>query len=403
MDERALTGIVIDPGHGGVDGGAIGNGIVEKNLTLDISKYMFDRFKQLGIPVALTRTGDTTLNASDRPGVALNKFGNGENVIIISNHINAGGGEGAEVIYALRDKDTLSKKVLEEIGKEGQVTRKYYQRRLPSDSSKDYYYMLRNTPNTESIIVEYGFLDNARDAERLKNNYKDYAEAVVRAVANYKNLNYVPLTGSDYYIVKKGDTLWSIARDNNISVEKLKQINNLTSNSLSIGDILKLTDETIETPTTNDTYIVKSGDTLYSIARKFGISVNELKDKNNLSSNTLSIGQILNIPTSELIVPEIKDTYTVKSGDTLYSIARKFNITVDELKQANNLITNTLSINQELVIPTENNTTKTYTVQKGDTLYSIARKFNVSVNNLKNINNLSSTLLSIGQTLLIPN
>jgi len=403
MDERALTGIVIDPGHGGVDGGAIGNGIVEKNLTLDISKYMFDRFKQLGIPVALTRTGDTTLNASDRPGVALNKFGNGENVIIISNHINAGGGEGAEVIYALRDKDTLSKKVLEEIGKEGQVTRKYYQRRLPSDSSKDYYYMLRNTPNTESIIVEYGFLDNARDAERLKNNYKDYAEAVVRAVANYKNLNYVPLTGSDYYIVKKGDTLWSIARDNNISVEKLKQINNLTSNSLSIGDILKLTDETIETPTTNDTYIVKSGDTLYSIARKFGISVNELKDKNNLSSNTLSIGQILNIPTSELIVPEIKDTYTVKSGDTLYSIARKFNITVDELKQANNLITNTLSINQELVIPTENNTTKTYTVQKGDTLYSIARKFNVSVNNLKNINNLSTTLLSIGQTLLIPN
>jgi len=403
MDERALTGIVIDPGHGGVDGGAIGNGIVEKNLTLDISKYMFDRFKQLGIPVALTRTGDTTLNASDRPGVALNKFGNGENVIIISNHINAGGGEGAEVIYALRDKDTLSKKVLEEIGKEGQVTRKYYQRRLPSDSSKDYYYMLRNTPNTESIIVEYGFLDNARDAERLKNNYKDYAEAVVRAVANYKNLNYVPLTGSDYYIVKKGDTLWSIARDNNISVEKLKQINNLTSNSLSIGDILKLTDETIETPTTNDTYIVKSGDTLYSIARKFGISVNELKDKNNLSSNTLSIGQILNIPTSELIVPEIKDTYTVKSGDTLYSIARKFNITVDELKQANNLITNTLSINQELVIPTENNTTKTYTVQKGDTLYSIARKFNVSVNDLKNINNLSTTLLSIGQTLLIPN
>lgn len=93
MDERALTGIVIDPGHGGVDGGAIGNGIVEKDLTLNISKYMYDRFKELGIPVALTRTGDTTLNASDRPGVALNKFGSGENVIIISNHINAGGGE----------------------------------------------------------------------------------------------------------------------------------------------------------------------------------------------------------------------------------------------------------------------------------------------------------------------
>ena len=93
MDDRALTGIVIDPGHGGVDGGASGNGIVEKDLTLEISKYMYDRFKELGIPVALTRTGDTTIDASDRPNVALNKFGSGKDVIIISNHINAGGGE----------------------------------------------------------------------------------------------------------------------------------------------------------------------------------------------------------------------------------------------------------------------------------------------------------------------
>ena len=63
---RALTGVVIDPGHGGEDSGAVGNGIVEKDLTL---------------------------TSDNRPGVALSKFGNGENVIIISNHINAGGGE----------------------------------------------------------------------------------------------------------------------------------------------------------------------------------------------------------------------------------------------------------------------------------------------------------------------
>ena len=90
---RALTGVVIDPGHGGEDGGAVGNGITEKNLTLDISKYMYDRFKELGIPVALTRDSDSTLTSDSRPGVALSKFGNGEDVIIISNHINAGGGD----------------------------------------------------------------------------------------------------------------------------------------------------------------------------------------------------------------------------------------------------------------------------------------------------------------------
>ena len=91
---RALKGVVIDPGHGGEDSGASGNGIIEKNLNLEISKYMYDRFKELGVPVALTRDSDSTLTSDDRPGVALSKFGNGEDVIIISNHINAGGGDG---------------------------------------------------------------------------------------------------------------------------------------------------------------------------------------------------------------------------------------------------------------------------------------------------------------------
>ena len=54
---------------------------------------MYDRFKELGVPVALTRDSDSTLTSDDRPGVALSKFGNGEDVIIISNHINAGGGD----------------------------------------------------------------------------------------------------------------------------------------------------------------------------------------------------------------------------------------------------------------------------------------------------------------------
>lgn len=93
-DERALTGIVIDPGHGGADGGASGNGITEKNMTLDISNYMFDRFKELGVPVAMTRTGDIELTSSTRPKKVLDAFGSGKDVIVISNHINAGGGDG---------------------------------------------------------------------------------------------------------------------------------------------------------------------------------------------------------------------------------------------------------------------------------------------------------------------
>lgn len=83
--------IVIDPGHGGIDSGASGNGIIEKDKTLEISKYMYDRFKELGIPVEITRDTDATLSPTERVNSILSKFGNNSDVIVISNHINAGG------------------------------------------------------------------------------------------------------------------------------------------------------------------------------------------------------------------------------------------------------------------------------------------------------------------------
>lgn len=400
--------VVIDAGHGGSDSGAIGNGIIEKNLTLDISKYMYDRLKELGVPVKLTRNSDVDLPASERPQRVLDQYGNGKDVIVISNHINAGGAEGAEVIYALRNKDTLAKKILDELEKQGQLVRKYYQRRLPSDYNKDYYYMLRNTPNTEALIVEYGFLDNTSDANKLKNNYKKYAEAFVKAVTEYAGYKYVPLAGSDYYVVKKGDTLWSIARAYGLTVEKLKSLNNLTSNNLTIGDSLIVKDssgngDSSSSVDNNKYYIVKKGDSLYSIARRNNMTVDELKSLNNLTSNILSIGQKL-IISSGSNVPN--NVYVVKKGDTLWSIANNFNVSVNDLKNANNKSNNSLSIGEQLIIPGkstgENVSTTIYTVKSGDNLYSIARRYNVTVNEIKSLNNLSSNLLSIGQKLSIP-
>jgi N-acetylmuramoyl-L-alanine amidase len=129
--------IVIDPGHGGDDPGASGNGIIEKDLVLDISKEMYNIFQSLGVPVYITRLDDSTLSPDERTRLILNAFGNDPNVIVISNHINAGGGDGAEVIYALRNKNTLSNLILSELEKEGQNIRKAYQRRLTSNTSKD--------------------------------------------------------------------------------------------------------------------------------------------------------------------------------------------------------------------------------------------------------------------------
>lgn len=91
-DERANKKIVIDAGHGGSDPGTSGNGIVEKEYTLKISEYMKDRFDELGIDASMTRTSDETLDANVRPKRAQSFYGKGNDVILVSNHINAGGG-----------------------------------------------------------------------------------------------------------------------------------------------------------------------------------------------------------------------------------------------------------------------------------------------------------------------
>ena len=405
-EDRAVRKVIIDPGHGGTDAGATGNNLLEKDYNLLISKYMYDRFKQLGVPVAITRDSDTTLSPTDRVNTILNKFGNSSDVILISNHVNSGGGEGAEVIYALRNKDTLAKRILENIGATGQTTRKYYQRRLPSDTSKDYYFIHRNTGNLEPLIVEYGFIDNTKDVEFLKENYEELAEAVISAVANYIGVPYTPPEGliTNTYVVQKGDTLYSIANKLGTTVSELKKENNLTSNTLQIGEVLRIPTKEIYEEEEN-IYIVKKGDSLYSIANKYNTTVDELKRINNLTSNILSIGQVLKLPSDKASNVEKEEntiSYTVQKGDSLYSIARKYNTTIDRIKDLNNLTTNLLSIGQVLLIPTDTNLETTYTVQKGDSLYSIARKYNTTIDRIKDLNNLTTNLLSIGQVLLIP-
>ena len=404
-EDRAVRKVIIDPGHGGTDSGATGNNLLEKDYNLLISKYMYDRFKELGIPVAITRDSDTTLSPTDRVNTILNKFGNSSDVILISNHVNSGGGEGAEVIYALRNRDTLAKRILENIGAAGQETRKYYQRRLPSDTSKDYYFIHRNTGNLEPLIVEYGFIDNTKDVEFLKENYEELAEAVISAVANYIGVPYKAPNDliTNTYVVQKGDTLYSIANKLGTTVSELKKENNLTTNTLQIGEVLRIPTKEIYEEEEN-IYIVKKGDSLYSIANKYNTTVEELKRINNLTSNILSIGQVLKLPSDKASNVEKEEntiSYTVQKGDSLYSIARKYNTTIDRIKDLNNLTTNLLSIGQVLLIPTDTNLETTYTVQKGDSLYSIAKKYNTTVNRLKQLNNLTSNLLSIGQILIV--
>lgn len=397
-----MEGVVIDSGHGGSDGGAGGNGINEKDFNLKVSQYMANRFKELGVPYALTKNSDETLTNEERIRRMKEPFGDTSNAIVISNHINAGGGEGAEVIYALRNDNTLATNILKELGNAGQEMRKVYQRVLPSNPNKDYYYIMRDTNNLQTTIVEYGFLDNTADANKLKNNWQKYAEATVKAVTEYMGCRYTPPgTSSDgsTYTVIAGDSLWSIADRFNTTVDEIKQLNGLTSNNLTIGQKLNISSSQTDIPDTSPTiYTVVSGDSLYSIAQKYNTTVSNIKSWNRLTNDNLSVGQ-------KLIVSEPNEEnyifYSVNAGDSLWSIANKYGISVDKLKSVNNLTSNILSIGQQLLIPYKETYTE-YNVVVGDSLWSIANRFNTTVDKLKQLNKLNSDILTIGQKLLIP-
>lgn len=397
--------VAIDAAAGGTNNGATGNGLIEKDYTLLISKYINDRLNSLGIENFLVRTGDETLSDEQRVNIIKNKYGTGNNVIVISNRLNSGSDNGAEIMYPLRSNSRLASSIAGNLENAGVTVLKYYQLRDSTNTALDEDYLIRNTANNQTIVIDYGYVGNASDANFLKNNYEALGEAVVKSIAEFAGVTYTPSSMEGYYVVQKGDSLWSIASKLGVSVNELKTLNNLSSNNLSIGQLLKVPTKNDgntgnDTTTPENIYTVQKGDSLWAIANKYGTTVDNLKKVNNLSTNNLSIGQTLIIPSTN-VPGQTEITYVVKKGDSLWLIANKYDTTVDKIKSTNNLSSNALSIGQTLIIPSTSSFTN-YTVQKGDSLWLIASNYNTTVDNIKKLNGLSTNNLSIGQKLLLP-
>ena len=256
-----------------------------------------------------------------------------------------------------------------------------------------------------------------------------------------------------YYRVKRGDNLSTIAQKYDVAVDDLKKWNNIRGNKVAYGKNLKINGveadqkstavvkveidkkgipkDSLATPT-NSIYVVQKGDNLSNIAKKFNVTVAELQDWNKLTTKSISLGaslQVVKNPIHNEVIAEPierKDiAYSVQKGDNLGSIAKKFGASVEELKQWNNLTSNAIAIGNSLIVakneividtnkvaiasfkkkeqyPSTASKESEYYVKKGDSLYSISKKYpGVTISDLKKWNNITGEELKPGMKLKI--
>jgi len=229
--------------------------------------------------------------------------------------------------------------------------------------------------------------------------------------------SYTASRASSNYKVRSGDTLGGIAQKHGVSVASIKRANNIRGSVIKRGETLKIPGSSAPSTSSSSSsrssskYKVRSGDTLGGIAQRYGVSVASLRSANNIRGSVIKRGQTLTIPGSSsrsyASSSGSSSKYKVRSGDTLGGIAQKHGVRLASLRSANNISGNKIMVGQTLVIPGGGSSSSNgsgpikYSVKKGDTLWEIASKHNVSVASIKKWNNLRSTSLSPGDKLTI--
>ncbi|MCP4293414.1 MAG: LysM peptidoglycan-binding domain-containing protein [bacterium] len=192
--------------------------------------------------------------------------------------------------------------------------------------------------------------------------------------------------------VRRGDNLTSLARQNQTTVANLRQWNGLTGDRIMVGQVLKVG----QRPSDDAVYVVVRGDYLARIAARNGTTVKRLKKINDLKNDRIYIGQKLRLREAEF------NTHIVERGDALWEIARAYGMTVAEIKRINNLKSDRILVGQELQLKgSAAELTAVYIVQRGDNLTEIARLHQMSLSELRRLNNLKKSVIHPDQKLKV--
>ncbi|TWG64654.1 peptidoglycan endopeptidase LytE [Bacillus subtilis] len=192
--------------------------------------------------------------------------------------------------------------------------------------------------------------------------------------------------------VKKGDTLWDLSRKYDTTISKIKSENHLRSDIIYVGQTLSIngkstSSKSSSSSSSSSTYKVKSGDSLWKISKKYGMTINELKKLNGLKSDLLRVGQVLKLKgstsssssSSSKVSSSSTSTYKVKSGDSLSKIASKYGTTVSKLKSLNGLKSDVIYVNQVLKVKgTSTNSSKPASSSSSSSSKTSSTSLNVS-------------------------
>ncbi|WP_256816520.1 N-acetylmuramoyl-L-alanine amidase [Cytobacillus sp. Bac17] len=228
-----MVKIFIDPGHGGTDPGAVGNGLQEKNLTLKIATCIKDilTLEYDNVSIRMSRTGDQTVSLSERTNAA-NAWGAD---FFLSVHINAGGGTGYED-YVYPGVGAPTTTYQNNIHSEVIKLVDFYDR----EKKQTNFHVLRET-SMPALLTENGFIDNANDAAKLKSS--TFIENLVRGHVNgiVKSFNLPKKNSAVYHTVVSGDTVYSLSRTYGSTVQQIKDWNNLDDNyTIYVGQVLRV-------------------------------------------------------------------------------------------------------------------------------------------------------------------
>ncbi|MCH6574370.1 MAG: LysM peptidoglycan-binding domain-containing protein [Bacteroidetes bacterium] len=293
-------------------------------------------------------------------------------------------------------------------------------------------YRVRKGDTISKIAEMYGV--KTRDIRRwngLKSN-KIIAGQTLKIFSNYqladefKTKSHTTKSNVNYYKIKSGDTIGGIAELYNVRASDIRKWNGISGNKIVAGKTLKIYSDsytgkkdntTTKTTSGNYTnYTIKKGDNLGAIAEEYGVSASELRKWNGMSGSKIIAGNKLKIYTNSTTQKNVTKTNTIKSdtftyhkvkkGETISQIAEKYKVFISSIRSWNNLSSNkiiagnTLKIKKSSEIIT-GSTNNFHLVTRGESLYSIAKKYNTTIQKIKSLNNLSNSKIKTGQKLKV--